>query len=57
MGRPEDLACPIAFLCSNTESYFCRAVFDLNGGIYGVKHPTRDDEGLEIPHSVLLGCG
>jgi NAD(P)-dependent dehydrogenase (short-subunit alcohol dehydrogenase family) len=37
MGRiaePEELAGPIAFLCSPAASYICGAMLDVNGGVY-----------------------
>ncbi len=34
MGRPEELAWPIAFLCSPAASYFSGAILDVNGGAF-----------------------
>jgi NAD(P)-dependent dehydrogenase (short-subunit alcohol dehydrogenase family) len=34
MARPEEIAWPIAFLCSPAASYICGAVLDVNGGVY-----------------------
>ncbi len=34
MARPEEIATPIAFLCSAAASYICGAVLDVNGGVY-----------------------
>jgi len=34
MGRPEELAWPIAFLCTSAASYFSGAILDVNGGAY-----------------------
>jgi NAD(P)-dependent dehydrogenase (short-subunit alcohol dehydrogenase family) len=33
-GRPEEIAWPIAFLCSEAASYMCGTVLDVNGGVY-----------------------
>jgi NAD(P)-dependent dehydrogenase (short-subunit alcohol dehydrogenase family) len=33
-GRPEEIAWPIAFLCSDAASYMCGTVLDVNGGVY-----------------------
>ena len=33
-ARPEEIAWPIAFLCSAAASYICGAVLDVNGGVY-----------------------
>ena len=32
--EPEEIAWPIAFLCSSAASYICGAVLDVNGGVY-----------------------
>ena len=34
MGRPEELAWPIAFLCTPAASYFSGAILDVNGGAF-----------------------
>ena len=34
LGRPEELAWPIAFLCSPAASYFSGAILDVNGGAF-----------------------
>ncbi len=34
MGRPDEIAWPIAFLCSPGASYFSGAILDVNGGLY-----------------------
>ena len=34
MGRPEELAWPIAFLCTPAASYFSGALLDVNGGAF-----------------------
>jgi 3-oxoacyl-[acyl-carrier protein] reductase len=34
MGRPEELAWPIAFLCTPAASYFSGAILDANGGAF-----------------------
>ena len=34
IAAPEELACPIAFLCSPAASYICGAMLDVNGGVY-----------------------
>jgi len=34
MARPEEVAWPIAFLCSSAASYICGVVLDVNGGVY-----------------------
>ena len=34
MARAEEMAWPIAFLCSAAASYICGAVLDVNGGVY-----------------------
>ncbi len=36
MARGEEVAGPIAFLCSAAASYVCGAVLDVNGGVYMV---------------------
>lgn len=33
-GRPDEIAWPIAFLCSDAASYMCGTVLDVNGGVY-----------------------
>jgi NAD(P)-dependent dehydrogenase (short-subunit alcohol dehydrogenase family) len=33
-GKPEEIAWPIAFLCSDASSYICGTVLDVNGGVY-----------------------
>jgi NAD(P)-dependent dehydrogenase (short-subunit alcohol dehydrogenase family) len=33
-AEPEEIAWPIAFLCSPAASYICGAVLDVNGGVY-----------------------
>ena len=33
-GRPEEIAWPITFLCSDAASYMCGTVLDVNGGVY-----------------------
>ena len=33
-GRPDEVAWPIAFLCSKAASYISGAVLDVNGGVY-----------------------
>jgi NAD(P)-dependent dehydrogenase (short-subunit alcohol dehydrogenase family) len=33
-GRAEEIAWPIAFLCSDAASYVCGTVLDVNGGVY-----------------------
>ena len=34
MAEPEEIAAPIAFLCSAAASYICGALLDVNGGVY-----------------------
>jgi 3-oxoacyl-[acyl-carrier protein] reductase len=34
MGRPDELAWPIAFLCTPAASYFSGAILDVNGGAF-----------------------
>ncbi|MBN8925402.1 MAG: SDR family oxidoreductase [Rhodospirillales bacterium] len=34
MGKPEELAWPIAFLCTDAASYLSGAILDVNGGVY-----------------------
>jgi NAD(P)-dependent dehydrogenase (short-subunit alcohol dehydrogenase family) len=33
-AEPEEVAWPIAFLCSEAASYICGAILDVNGGVY-----------------------
>lgn len=34
MSQPDEIAWPIAFLCSEAASYICGTVIDVNGGVY-----------------------
>jgi NAD(P)-dependent dehydrogenase (short-subunit alcohol dehydrogenase family) len=34
MALPQEIALPIAFLCSDAASYICGATLDVNGGVY-----------------------
>ncbi len=34
MAGPEDMAWPIAFLCSDAANYMCGTILDVNGGVY-----------------------
>ena len=34
MAAPDEVAWPIAFLCSTAASYVCGVVLDVNGGVY-----------------------
>jgi 3-oxoacyl-[acyl-carrier protein] reductase len=34
IGAPDEIAAPIAFLCSPAASYVCGAMLDVNGGVY-----------------------
>lgn len=34
MAEPEDMAWPIAFLCSDASNYMCGTILDVNGGVY-----------------------
>jgi NAD(P)-dependent dehydrogenase (short-subunit alcohol dehydrogenase family) len=34
MARPDEIAWPIAFLCSPASDYICGAVLDVNGGVF-----------------------
>lgn len=34
LARPEEIAKPIVFLCSDAASYMCGATLDVNGGVY-----------------------
>jgi 3-oxoacyl-[acyl-carrier protein] reductase len=33
-GKPEEIAWPLAFLCSPGASFMCGAILDVNGGAY-----------------------
>ena len=33
-AEPEEIAWPIAFLCSDAASYLCGAILDVNGGVH-----------------------
>jgi len=34
MSQPEEVAWPIAFLCSEAASYMCGTIIDVNGGVF-----------------------
>jgi 3-oxoacyl-[acyl-carrier protein] reductase len=34
IGRPDELAWPIAFLCTQAASYLSGAILDVNGGAF-----------------------
>jgi len=34
LAEPDEIALPIAFLCSDAASYICGATLDVNGGVY-----------------------
>lgn len=34
MAEPDDMAWPIAFLCSDASNYMCGTILDVNGGVY-----------------------
>jgi NAD(P)-dependent dehydrogenase (short-subunit alcohol dehydrogenase family) len=33
-AEPEEIAWPIAFLCSDAAGYLCGAILDVNGGVH-----------------------